>query len=157
MKKIQILCVGDLKEGYLKEAQAEYLKRLSSACAIDVTIVPEQSYSEKLSEKELQIKKDKEAELLLPKIKGYAIALCIDAKQFDSVEFANNLNQKFQDNATVTFIIGGSDGLSEKVINKCNQKISFSRLTFPHQLMRIVLLEQIYRTTTIWSGKTYHK
>ena len=71
--------------------------------------------------------------------------------------FITNTGPLFKDNATVTFIIGGSDGLSEKVINKCNQKISFSRLTFPHQLMRIVLLEQIYRTTTIWSGKTYHK
>ena len=157
MKKIRILCVGDFKEDYLKKAQQEYLKRLSSSCEIEVVCVEEATSSDKLSAKQLEIKKDKEAGLLLDKIKGFAIALCVEAKQLDSVEFAKSLEDKFINNSCVTFVIGGSDGLSQKVIDKCEQKISFSRLTFPHQLMRIILLEQIYRASTIWSGKTYHK
>ena len=126
MKKIRILCVGDLKEDYLRQAQSEYIKRLSSSCEVEVVCVQEATSNEKLSIKEIQIKKDKEAELLLTKIKGYAIALCIDAKQLDSVEFATSLEQHFLDNSYVTFIIGGSDGLSDKVISACNSKISFS-------------------------------
>lgn len=157
MKKIQILCVGDLKEEYLKKAQDEYLKRLKISCSVEITVVQEQSSSEKLNSKEIEIKKDKEADLLLSKIKGYPISLCINAKQYDSLEFASNLEAKFFDNDCVTFIIGGSDGLSEKITEKSKQKISFSRLTFPHQLMRIILLEQIYRSSTIWMNKTYHK
>lgn len=157
MKKIKIVCVGDLKEDYLKKAQTEYIKRLHSALDVEIIEVPEYTVINHNSQAEIEIKKQKEGKAILNKISGYSIAMCINAKQYTSVDFASNLDAKFKDNSTVTFIIGGSDGLSSEVEQNCNQKISFSSLTFPHQLMRIILLEQIYRSYTIWSGKTYHK
>ena len=156
MKKIKILCVGDLKENYLKEAQKEYSKRISKYYDLEIQEIDEQSISSSNSA-EIQQKKIKEGKELLKKIKGYTIAMCIDGKAEDSLSFAKHLDLKLDQETQVTIIIGGSDGLSDEVINSANEKISFSKLTFPHQLMRIILLEQIYRAGTIIAGKTYHK
>lgn len=157
MKKIRILCVGDLKEKYLKDAQNEYMKRLSKYFEMDICEVSEYTVVDKPNLSQIEIKKVNEGKNLLKNLKGFSIALCIDAKQEDSVNFAHHIDSIFNENNQITFIIGGSDGLSEQVLQSVNEKISFSKLTFPHQLMRIILLEQIYRSATILSGKTYHK
>lgn len=157
MKKIKILCVGDLKEKYLKDAQNEYIKRISKYFDIIVVEVSEQNSSNANSKSQIEQIKLKEGKEILKKLKGYAIALCIDGKQEDSPAFAEHINSILDLESEITFIIGGSDGLSQEVIDCANEKLSFSKLTFPHQLMRVILLEQIYRAGTIIAGKIYHK
>lgn len=156
MKKIKIICVGDLKEKYLQEAQKEYSKRISKYFELSVIELPEFT-ANSASKAEIEQNKIKEGKEILKRLKGYSIALCIEGKQEDSVSFAKHLNSKLDEESEITLIIGGSDGLSEEVTNQVNEKLSFSKLTFPHQLMRIVLLEQVYRAGTIIAGKTYHK
>ena len=157
MKKIKIICVGDLKEKYLKEAQNEYSKRISKYFDLSIIEVSEHTSPNHNSKSEIEQNKVKEGKEILKKIKGYTIALCINGKQEDSISFAKHINSKLDLESEITFIIGGSDGLSDEIIRDANEKISFSKLTFPHQLMRIILLEQIYRAGTIIAGKTYHK
>lgn len=156
MKKISIICVGSLKEKYLKDAESEYLKRLKRYYDVEIICLQE-AIEDNVSQALIEQKKNKEGLEILKKVKGYTIALCIDAKMYDSVALAKKIDATLDEFSQITFIIGGSNGLSDEVQKCANEKISFSPLTFPHQLMRIILLEQIYRAGTIIEGKTYHK
>ncbi len=158
--KITILCVGKIKEKFFVQAVEEYSKRLSRYCKLEILEMPDEKTPEQASEKEeLQIK-DKEGERLLSKIKDqdYVIALAIEGKQPDSVALAKKIEElTTYKTSHLTFVIGGSLGLSKKVLTRANEQLSFSNLTFPHQLMRVILLEQIYRSFRIISGEPYHK
>lgn len=143
---IRIICVGKIKETFFKEAIEEYLKRLQKYHKI---IIDEIIDSDIKTEGKLILEKIKE--------KDYVITLEITGKEMNSLEFSEYLNKTFIKNSNITFIIGGSDGLDNKVKERANDKISFSKLTFPHQLFRVILLEQIYRSFKIINNETYHK
>lgn len=152
MITINLICVGNLKEKFSKEEQNEYLKRLSAFCKLNIIEVREQN---QLQNKETIL--EKEGEEIVEKMKGYCVLCDIPAKQKDSIEFAKKIETISQSSSTISFIVGGSYGVSEKVKSLCQDSISFSQMTFPHNLFRIMLLEQIYRAFTILNGKTYHK
>lgn len=143
---IKILCVGKIKETFYQEAIKEYMKRLSKYHKVVIEELPDST-------------KQKEEELLLKKInsKDYNIVLDIDGAMLNSIELSNHLDKTFLNHSNITFIIGGSDGLTDKVKQMANFKLSFSKLTFPHQLFRVILLEQIYRSFKIQNHETYHK
>lgn len=155
--EFNVVCVGSLKENYLKEAQKEYLKRILGYSKINIIECKEADYKD-LSQESINKAKKIEAESILKNLKGYVIALEIDGKQLTSVEFSNHI-KKLEVNgiSQVSLIIGGSYGIFEELSNKANLKLSFGKFTLPHQLMRVVLLEQIYRALTIMNNKTYHK
>lgn len=157
---ITIISVGKLKEKYLKQAIDEYSKRLTRYCKLQIIELPDEKTPDNASEKEeLQIK-EREGQLILSKIKDnmFVVAMDLKGKQITSEEFG-----AFIDNCGVTgssnivFIIGGSLGLSQEVIKRANYKLCFSKMTFPHQLFRVMLLEQIYRAFRIIKGEPYHK
>lgn len=154
MVSINIVCVGNLKEKFWKEATDEYLKRISSFAKVNVIEVKESVYG---SSEIAKAKKD-EANRLQKYKSSYNIALEINGKNFTSEGFAQNIsNLMLCGVSSISFFIGGSYGLDILFSNSLNQKLSFSNFTFPHQLMRVILLEQIYRAFTILNGKTYHK
>ena len=157
---IHLLTVGNLKEGYLRDAQKEYLKRLSRFCRFQVAEVQEEKADEKGSEALDEQVRKKEGERLikaLPK-NAYTIAMTIDGESPDSEHFANKLDKLMLDGKSdIAFIIGGSTGLSREIEKNADLKLSLSKMTFPHQLARIILLEQIYRAFKIIRGETYHK
>ncbi|BBE25269.1 23S rRNA (pseudouridine(1915)-N(3))-methyltransferase RlmH [Latilactobacillus curvatus] len=157
---IKVITVGKLKEKYLKAGIAEYAKRLSKFCKFEMIEVADEKAPESLSNAEMTNVKDKEGERILNKIKDkeHVIVLAIQGKQRASEEFA----QEIQDLATygksdITFVIGGSLGTSDAVNKRANDALSFGKLTLPHQLMRLVLTEQIYRAFMINQGSPYHK
>jgi 23S rRNA (pseudouridine1915-N3)-methyltransferase len=157
---IKIIAVGKLKEKYLKQGIAEYAKRLGKFCKFEVVEVADEKAPEKLSEAQMQAVKQKEGERILAKIKDkeYVYALAIEGKQRSSEEFARELNQlATYGKSDLTFVIGGSLGLSMEVMNRSDAQISFGKLTLPHQLMRLVLSEQIYRCYMINNNTPYHK
>lgn len=157
---ITLITVGKIKEKYFRDAIAEYQKRLSRYCKLDIIEVADEKTPDKASELlEEQIKR-KEAERILKYIRDdtYCIALAIDGKKMDSVSFARHIEQLgLSGKSNLAFVIGGSLGLHESVLKRANEKISFSDMTFPHQLMRVILLEQIYRGYRIINGEPYHK
>lgn len=158
--KIKIITVGKLKEKYLKQGIAEYAKRLGSYCKMEIIEVNDEKAPESLSDKEMEMVKDKEGERILAKVsdQSYVFALAINGQQYDSVEFAQKIERLgITGKSDITFIIGGSLGLSETVLKRANEEISFGKLTFPHQLMRLVLVEQVYRAFRIMHGHAYHK
>ena len=157
---IKVITVGKLKEKYLKAGIAEYAKRLSKFCKVEMIEVADEKAPESLSDAEMTNVKDKEGERILNKIKDkeHVIVLAIQGKQRASEEFAKEI----QDLATygksdITFVIGGSLGTSDAVNKRANDALSFGKLTLPHQLMRLVLTEQIYRAFMINQGSPYHK
>lgn len=157
---IKILCVGKIKEKFYRDAISEYSKRLSKYCSLEIVEVNDEKTSENSTENEINIIKDKEGERILKHIKDkdYAIALAIQGKQQDSVAFSKYIeNLGITGNSSICLIIGGSLGLSDAVMKRCNDSISFSKMTFPHQLMRVILLEQIYRAMRIMNNEPYHK
>lgn len=157
---IKIITVGKLKEKYLKQGIAEYTKRLGSYCKMQIIEVNDEKAPENLSDKEMEMVKDKEGERILAKVsdQSYVFALAISGKQYDSVDFAKIIEQLgISGKSDLTFIIGGSLGLSKAVLKRANQEISFGKLTFPHQLMRLVLVEQVYRAFRIMKNEPYHK
>lgn len=160
MRPITILCVGKLKEKYWKDAVDEYSKRLSAYCDLKIEQVQDEKAAENLSEAQKQKVKDKEGEKLLSKLPDntYLIALTIDGKKYTSERLSSHI-EKIQSSGDgrIAFAIGGSLGLSEAVVKRADEKVSFSDLTFPHQLARVILLEQIYRSFKIRSGEPYHK
>ena len=156
MITINIVCVGNLKEKYWIDAIEEYKKRITPFAKLNIFEVKESAYG--ISEKDILIAKKEEAERIKKYLQGYVIALEIDGKNFDSESFANQIQKlMIQGNSTLTFIIGGSYGIDKELSNSADLKLSFSKFTFPHQLMRVILMEQIYRAFTILNGKTYHK
>ncbi len=158
--RISIVCVGKIKEKYLKLGIDEFSKRLSKYCKLEVIELDDEKAPENLSDKEMLMIKDKEGKKILSKIKdnAYVIALAIDGKNLSSEELADTIdNLGVRGTSHIVFVIGGSLGLSDEVLRKANYKLSFSKMTFPHQLMRLILLEQIYRAYRINNGEPYHK
>ena len=149
---IKIVCIGKIKETYLTDAINEYLKRLCKYVHIEIVELPDSSFDIK---KTLEVEKN----LILKNIKlsDYNILLDIDAKELNSLEFANHLDKIRQINSSINFIIGGSNGVHDDIKKIVNERISFSKLTFPHQLFRVILLEQIYRSFKILNNEEYHK
>ncbi|GER67333.1 ribosomal RNA large subunit methyltransferase H [Weizmannia acidilactici] len=157
---ISILSVGKLKEKYLKQGIGEYLKRLSAYAKVDIIEVPDEKAPEVLSEAEMEIVKQKEGERILAKISPdtYVITLAIEGKMKTSEELADMIDHlATYGKSKITFVIGGSLGLSREVMQRGNESLSFSKMTFPHQLMRLILLEQIYRAFRIIRNEPYHK
>lgn len=158
--KITIIAVGKLKEKYWKQAIAEYEKRLSAYTKIDIIEVPDEKAPENMSDKEIEQMKEKEGQRILAKVKPQStvITLEIQGKMLSSEGLAKELDQRMTQGASdFTFIIGGSNGLHQEVMKRSNFALSFSKMTFPHQMMRVVLLEQVYRAFKINRGEAYHK
>lgn len=143
---IKIICVGKLKEKYLTDACLEYKKRISKYTNIEL-----------IELKDSNIQKEKEEILKHLDKKDYIITLQLDGESIDSVELAKKIDKIFLTNPNITFIIGGSDGIDDEIKRLSNYALSFSKLTFPHQLFRVMLLEQIYRCFKILNNETYHK
>lgn len=158
--KITVITVGKIKEKYLEDAIAEYSKRLSRYCKLEIIQVADEKTPDRASEVvETQIK-DKEGERILSHIKdtAYVVALAIEGKMISSEELAELIDGLgVRGESHIQFVIGGSLGLSKKVLERADYKLSFSRMTFPHQLMRVILLEQVYRSYRIITGEPYHK
>lgn len=158
--KITIISVGKIKEKFYRDAISEYSKRLSKYCKFEVIEVADEKTPDKCSETEEQQILFKEAERILKNIKQDMLvyALAIKGKKMDSVEFAGSIEKAgLSGNSSIAFVIGGSLGLHESVLKQSDVQISFSDMTFPHQLMRVVLTEQIYRAFRIISNEPYHK
>ncbi len=158
--KITIICVGKIKEKYLTDAIAEYTKRLSKYCKLDIIQLQDEKTIENASEAVNKQIKDKEGERILKNISddSYVITLEINGEMISSEKMADKINSLgITGTSHITFIIGGSLGLSENVSKRSNYKLSFSKMTFPHQLMRVILLEQIYRSYRIINNEPYHK
>lgn len=157
---ITVIAVGKLKEKYLKQAVDEYSKRLSRYCKLDIIELSDEKTPDNASEKEELIIKEKEGRAILSKIKdnAYVIAMDLKGKQLTSEDFSKFIdNCGVMGNSNLVFVIGGSLGLSEEVIGRANYKLCFSKMTFPHQLFRVMLLEQVYRGFRIINGEPYHK
>lgn len=157
---INIIAVGKMKEDYLKKACTEYAKRLSRFCKLQVIEVPDEAMSDRPSESEKQTILQKEGAKIQSAIKhtDVLITLCVEGKQMKSEAFADFMQQECVKGAsTFTFVIGGSLGLLENIKQQSRLRLSFSEMTFPHQLMRVVLLEQIYRGFKINANESYHK
>lgn len=158
--RINLITVGKLKEKYLKDAVKEYEKRLSKYCKLTISEVADEKTPEDASLILIKQIKDKEGERILKKIpeKSFVIALAIEGDQVSSLDLANFLDKSMVSGISdITFIIGGSLGLSNEVLKRANKELSFSKLTFPHQLMRVLLLEQVYRCFRIIAKEPYHK
>lgn len=149
---IKIITVGKLKEKYFREAVEEYLKRLSKYTKINLIEVPDENY-----EITKTLEKEKESILKHVSDKDYVITMEIEGKELTSVELSKKINDTLIQNSDITFIIGGSYGLHDEIKKISNYALSFSKMTFPHQLFRIMLLEQIYRSYKILNNETYHK
>ncbi|MDN9009402.1 23S rRNA (pseudouridine(1915)-N(3))-methyltransferase RlmH [Brevibacillus laterosporus] len=158
--QITIITVGKLKEKYLKEGIAEYVKRLSAYCKLNVIEVNDEKAPEELSATEMEQVKRKEGERILAHIKQdhYVIALAIEGQMWSSEKLSSEMDKlALHGRSQVAFVIGGSLGLADEVLKRADAKLSFSKMTFPHQLMRLVLVEQIYRAFRISRGEPYHK
>lgn len=157
---ITIISVGKLKEKYLKMGIEEYTKRLSSYAKIDLIEVPDEKAPEQLSDAEMENVKKKEGERILAKVNDgmYVIALALDGKMKTSEELAEGIESLMTyGTSKVSFIIGGSLGLHDDVLQRADEKLCFGKMTLPHQLMKLVLVEQIYRSFRIMRGEPYHK
>ncbi len=160
MLKINIICIGKIKEQFFRDAIDEYSKRLNKYCTLNILELPDEKIPNNASDKEISIVKDKEGQNIFNNLKkdSYIICLDLNGKQFTSEEFASKINNiSLNYNSTISFIIGGSLGISKNILNISDESISFSKMTFPHQLFRVILLEQIYRSFKIINNETYHK
>ncbi len=158
--KISIVCVGKVKEKFFRGAIDEYVKRLGRYCKLEIIEVTDEKTPDQASDHEVELIKDKEGERILKNISSdaYVIALAIEGKQLSSEELAEKIEKLgIQGTSHIQLIIGGSLGLADKVLKRADMLLSFSRMTFPHQLMRVVLLEQIYRSYRIIQNEPYHK
>lgn len=157
---ISIICVGKLKEKYLKAAIDEYAKRLTRYCKLDIIEVPDEKTPDNASEKEELLIKEKEGTSILKHIKDntFVVTLDLKGKMLSSEELSGFIQQSgVKGNSNISFIIGGSLGLSKEVLDRSDFSLCFSKMTFPHQLMRVFLLEQLYRGFRIINGEPYHK
>ena len=159
MLTINIICVGKLKEKFFKDAIDEYSKRLSKYCKLNIIELPDEKIPEKTNPNIESENKTKACNNIINHIKkdSYVISLDLTGKQLSSEEFSKNIENISMQSSQITFIIGGSLGLTDKVLSMSNQKICFSKMTFPHQLIRVFLLEQIFRAFKISNGETYHR
>ena len=159
MANITIITVGTLKETYLKDAVGEYKKRLSQYARVDEINIKEEKIQNEDDPSEVKRALESEANKIISAIpKGAGkIALCVEGKQYDSVALAGLIGKMTDESGKIALIIGSSHGLSDRVKRECDVRLSFSALTFPHQLMRVILFEALYRSFTILAGKKYHK
>ena len=159
MLNVKIICVGNLKEGYLREAAAEYVKRLGAFCRLEMAELKEHKLPESPSSSEISAALEDEADRILAAIppRAAVLALCVEGKQFSSEDLAARLDEFCASHGSVCLIIGSSHGLSPRVKSRADVRLSVSALTFPHQLMRVLLLEVIYRCLNISKGTRYHK
>lgn len=158
--KITIICVGKIKEKFYTQAVDEYKKRLSRYCQLEILEVADEKTKENASDNEVRLVKEREGERLLKCIRddSYVVALAIGGRMLDSVELSEKLEQLGVGGTShIVFVIGGLLGLSEGVLSRADLQLSFSRMTFPHQLMRVILLEQVYRSYRIMNHEPYHK
>lgn len=159
MLSINILCVGKIKEDYLKSAINEYSKRLSKYCNLKIIELADEKLPEKINDSIINEIKSKECAKIKEQIKKDSYTICLDlkGKQYSSVEFSEKIdNIALNFNSTINFIIGGTLGLTDEILSISNEKICFSKMTFPHQLIRVFLLEQLFRAFKISKGETYH-
>lgn len=159
MLNVNIICVGRLKESYLRDAVEEYSKRLRTLCKLSVIELPEERVRENPSPAEIRKTVTAESERILQKLgkSDYVVALCIEGKNISSEELSAKLEEIRQIAGSVDFIIGGSWGLSDALKARADFRLSMGKMTFPHQLFRVMLLEQIYRAFQIGKGTKYHK
>ena len=159
MLSINIICTGKIKENYLKEGVLEYAKRLSKYCNLEIIELPDEKVPEKLSTTLEETIKQKECSNAIAHIKKDSYVICLDlkGKEISSEEFSKKMDNITLTNSTITFIIGGTLGLNRTILEKANESICFSKMTFPHQLIRLFLLEQIFRAFKISKGETYHR
>ncbi len=157
--KITILCAGKIKEKYFTAAIDEYSKRMSRFAKFSITELPDEKIPDNASAREEEMIKEKEGKAMLSKLRDsdYVVAMCIEGQQLDSVELAERIEKISMSSASIVFVIGGSLGLSDEVKNRAQLRLSFGKITLPHQLMRVVLCEQIYRAFKINRNETYHK
>ena len=159
MANITLITVGTLKESYLKDAVAEYKKRLSQYARVDEINIKEERIANEDDASEVRRALESEGDRIIASIpKGSGkIALCVEGKQYDSPALARLIGRMADESGKITLIIGSSHGLADRVKQECDVRLSVSALTFPHQLMRVVLYEALYRSFTILAGKKYHK
>lgn len=159
MATIKFITVGQLKESYLREAVSEYEKRLSGFCKVENINLKEYKIPQDPSDAEIQKSLTEEAKMILAAIpdRAYKIIMCVEGKQFSSEELSERIDKAFSVSSEIVFVIGSSHGLHDSVKNIADIKLSVSKLTFPHQLMRPILLEAVYRCMTIIKGTKYHK
>ena len=159
MFRIHLIVTGNLKERYWREAAAEYEKRLSAFARLTVSELKESRLPENPGPTEIATALEKEADAILSLLSPHAfvVALCVEGKMLSSEELAATLSQIMREEGELTLIIGSSHGLSPRVKERADLRLSFSRLTFPHQMMRVLTLEAVYRALTILAGRKYHK
>ena len=159
MLNINIVCVGKIKEIYLKDAIAEYSKRLSRFCNLNIIELQDEKLPEKLNDSIITEIKNKECTKMLQTLKKDSYIICLDlkGKELSSEEFSKKIeNIALNFNSSITFVIGGTLGLNEEILSLSSEKICFSKMTFPHQLIRVFLLEQLFRAFKISNNETYH-
>ena len=154
--KFKIVAVGKIKESYLRDAISEYVKRIGRYATVEIVEVDE-CLSHGTDDNEIARVIKQEGNNILPKLEGYVTAMDIDGKLTSSVELSRHIEEQKQYNSTFTFVIGGSNGLSDEVKNRADFRCSFGKITLPHQLFRVVLLEQLYRSCCIEHNVSYHK
>jgi 23S rRNA (pseudouridine1915-N3)-methyltransferase len=159
MLNVKFITLGTLKEGYLREAAAEYEKRLGGFCRFEMVQLKEERLSDQPSENEIKNALDKESAKIFAEIpsRAYVVAMCVEGKQCSSEELAEKLEEISARSSDICFIIGSSFGLADTVKQRADMRLSVSKLTFPHQLMRVILLEAVYRAFNIQKGTKYHK
>ena len=159
MLNINIVCIGKIKEKYLKDALDEYSKRLSRYCKLTFLELSDEKIPDRINDNLANEIKSKECNNIINHLKkdSYLIALDLNGKEFTSEEFSKKIDNISMENSHLTFIIGGSLGLTKNLLDMCDLKICFSKMTFPHQLIRVFLLEQIFRAFKIQKGETYHR
>ena len=156
MIKVNVVAVGKVKEKYFSDGIAEYAKRLSRFCEFKIIEVEEENFK-KAESGDISVIKEREGERILPHLKGRVFAMAIEGKKRSSEEFARLIQTAADSVGVMTFVVGGSYGLSEAVKSRADGLLSFSEMTFPHTLFRLMLTEQIYRAFTILGGSAYHK
>ena len=159
MLTINVICIGKIKEKFFKDAIDEYSKRLSKYCKLNILELPDEKIPDKINSTIENDIKSKECNNIISHMKKDSYIICLDltGKELSSEQFSKNIEDISMKSSQVTFIIGGSLGLTEKILNLANQKICFSKMTFPHQLIRVFLLEQLFRAFKISNGETYHR
>lgn len=159
MLNINIICVGKIKENYLKDAITEYSKRLSKFCNLNITELQDEKLPNKLNDSIITEVKNKECNKIIQAIKKDSYIICLDlkGKEFSSEDFSKKIeNITLNFNSSITFIIGGTLGLNQEILSMADEKICFSKMTFSHQLIRVFLLEQLFRAFKISNNETYH-
>ena len=159
MMNVKFITLGTLKEAYLRDAAAEYEKRLGAFCRFDMVQLKEERLSDNPSDNEIKNALSKESEKIFAEIppKAYCVAMCVEGKQLSSEELSQKIDEVALERGNICFIIGSSFGLSDAVKQRADMRLSIAKLTFPHQLMRVVLLEAVYRAFNISKGTKYHK